>query len=64
VLLTVGHGPEDRTALAARLRGAAVDLVVDVRRFPGSRADPTSGARGSPTGCRTPASPSSPAACR
>jgi uncharacterized protein (DUF488 family) len=40
VLLTVGHGPEDRTALAARLRGAAVDLVVDVRRFPGSRANP------------------------
>jgi uncharacterized protein (DUF488 family) len=39
-LLTVGHGPEDRTALAARLRGAAVGLVVDVRRFPGSRSNP------------------------
>nr|WP_239524215.1 DUF488 domain-containing protein [Geodermatophilus normandii] len=39
-MLTVGHGPEDRAALAARLRGAAVDLVVDVRRFPGSRANP------------------------
>ncbi len=39
-LLTVGHGPEDRTALAARLHGAGVDLVVDVRRFPGSRSNP------------------------
>ena len=40
MLLTVGHGPEDRTALAARLRGAGVGLVVDVRRFPGSRNNP------------------------
>jgi uncharacterized protein (DUF488 family) len=39
-LLTVGHGPDDRTALAARLRGAGVDLLVDVRRFPGSRSNP------------------------
>jgi uncharacterized protein (DUF488 family) len=38
-LLTVGHGPEDRTALAARLCGAGVGLVVDVRRFPGSRSN-------------------------
>jgi uncharacterized protein (DUF488 family) len=36
-LLTVGHGPEDRARLAARLAGAGVGLVVDVRRFPGSR---------------------------
>ncbi len=38
-LLTVGHGPEDRNVLAARLRGAGVGLVVDVRRFPGSRSN-------------------------
>jgi uncharacterized protein (DUF488 family) len=39
-LLTVGHGPEDRTRLGARLTGAEVGLVVDVRRFPGSRSNP------------------------
>jgi len=39
-LLTVGHGPDDRIALAERLTGAAVGLVVDVRRFPGSRNNP------------------------
>ena len=35
--MTVGHGPDDRIALTERLTGAAVALVVDVRRFPGSR---------------------------
>jgi uncharacterized protein (DUF488 family) len=39
-LLTVGHGPQDRSALGARLTGAEVDRVVDVRRFPGSRTNP------------------------
>lgn len=39
-LITVGHGPQDRAALAELLGGAAVDVVVDVRRFPGSRAHP------------------------
>ena len=39
-LLTVGHGPDDRTRLGARLTGAEVGLVVDVRRFPGSRSNP------------------------
>ena len=39
-LVTVGHGPDDRIALAERLTGAAVGLVVDVRRFPGSRNNP------------------------
>ncbi|WP_456598976.1 DUF488 domain-containing protein [Blastococcus sp. SYSU DS0616] len=39
-LLTVGHGSDDRTALAARLGGAGVELLVDVRRFPGSRTNP------------------------
>jgi uncharacterized protein (DUF488 family) len=39
-LLTVGHGPEDRHVLGARLSDAGVELVVDVRRFPGSRSNP------------------------
>ena len=39
-LLTVGHGPQDRVALGARLRGAGVERLVDVRRFPGSRNNP------------------------
>ena len=38
-LLTVGHGPEDRVRLGARLTGAGVDAIVDVRRFPGSRVN-------------------------
>ena len=39
-LLTVGHGRHDRAGLRALLSGAEVDLVVDVRRFPGSRVHP------------------------
>jgi uncharacterized protein (DUF488 family) len=39
-LLTVGHGPQDRAALGARLTAAEVSHVVDVRRFPGSRTNP------------------------
>ena len=39
-LLTVGHGPQDRAALGARLRTAGVDRLIDVRRFPGSRNNP------------------------
>jgi uncharacterized protein (DUF488 family) len=39
-LLTVGHGSDDRPRLAARLSAASVALVVDVRRFPGSRSNP------------------------
>jgi uncharacterized protein (DUF488 family) len=39
-LLTVGHGPDDRARLSARLASASVQLVVDVRRFPGSRSNP------------------------
>ncbi|MGZ4658066.1 MAG: DUF488 family protein, partial [Blastococcus sp.] len=39
-LLTVGHGPEGRSRLGERLTGAGVGLVVDVRRFPGSRNNP------------------------
>jgi uncharacterized protein (DUF488 family) len=36
-MLTVGHGRHDRDTLGALLTGAGVGLVVDVRRFPGSR---------------------------
>lgn len=39
-LLTVGHGRDGREQLAARLTGAGVRLVVDVRRYPGSRSNP------------------------
>jgi uncharacterized protein (DUF488 family) len=39
-LLTVGHGPEDRDRLGARLCGAGVTSLVDVRRFPSSRNNP------------------------
>jgi uncharacterized protein (DUF488 family) len=42
-LLTVGHGPQDRVALGARLTAAGVQVVVDVRRYPGSRANPDVG---------------------
>ncbi|TDC39423.1 DUF488 domain-containing protein [Micromonospora sp. 15K316] len=40
MLLTVGHGPMRRAALGGLLADAGVELVVDVRRFPGSRANP------------------------
>jgi uncharacterized protein (DUF488 family) len=36
-LLTIGHGTSDRVALQRLLTDAAVDMVVDVRRYPGSR---------------------------
>ena len=36
-LLTVGHGTLDRIALRRLLTDAAVAVVVDVRRYPGSR---------------------------
>jgi uncharacterized protein (DUF488 family) len=39
-LLTVGHGPRGHEDLGARLAGAQVAVVVDVRRFPGSRNNP------------------------
>ena len=40
VLLTVGHGRLEEAALGPLLRDASVELLVDVRRFPGSRANP------------------------
>ena len=39
-LLTVGHGTASADELAALLVTASVELVVDVRRFPGSRNHP------------------------
>jgi uncharacterized protein (DUF488 family) len=43
-LLTVGHGTASAQELAALLTGAGVELVVDVRRHPGSRRHPDMGA--------------------
>ncbi len=39
-LLTVGHGRLDRSGLGSLLTGADVERLVDVRRYPGSRANP------------------------
>lgn len=40
ILLTAGHGEASQTRLTDLLVGAGVGLVVDVRRFPGSRRHP------------------------
>jgi uncharacterized protein (DUF488 family) len=39
-LITVGHGTAPRDELAALLTGAGLTRLVDVRRYPGSRAHP------------------------
>jgi uncharacterized protein (DUF488 family) len=39
-LLTVGHGRLDEEGLGSLLGGAGIELLVDVRRFPGSRVNP------------------------
>ena len=39
-VLTFGHGTADREGLAGLLGQAEVGIVVDVRRFPGSRRNP------------------------
>ena len=39
MLFTVGHGRLQREDLASLLTGAAIELLVDIRRFPGSRAN-------------------------
>lgn len=39
-LLTVGHGADSAARLCDRLLGAGVAQVVDIRRYPGSRAHP------------------------
>lgn len=40
MLLTVGHGDATREQLARLLPDSGVQLIVDVRRFPGSRRNP------------------------
>jgi uncharacterized protein (DUF488 family) len=40
---TVGHGTLEAAALVELLRGAAVEVVVDVRRYPASRRHPQFG---------------------
>ncbi|HLT28457.1 MAG TPA: DUF488 domain-containing protein [Myxococcaceae bacterium] len=40
MLVTVGHGTLDEEALGSLLTGTGIERVVDVRRFPGSRAHP------------------------
>jgi uncharacterized protein (DUF488 family) len=40
VLITVGHGTASRADLTRLLRDAGVTRLVDVRRYPGSRAHP------------------------
>ncbi len=42
-LLTIGHGASDRDELGDRLVNAGIDVLVDVRRFPGSRRNPDVG---------------------
>jgi uncharacterized protein (DUF488 family) len=43
LIRTVGHGTLSAEALAELLVGAGVEMVVDVRRFPGSRRHPQFG---------------------
>ena len=42
---TIGHGTRTLDELVATLSGAAVETLVDVRRFPGSRRNPQFGQR-------------------
>ena len=42
-LLTVGHGRLDEPSFGGLLRDSSVELLVDVRRFPGSRTNPAVG---------------------
>lgn len=42
-LLTVGHGTASPEVLLALLASANIELVVDVRRYPGSRRNPALG---------------------
>jgi uncharacterized protein (DUF488 family) len=39
-LLTFGHGTAEQVQIVEVLRGAGVEQLVDVRRFPGSRRNP------------------------
>jgi uncharacterized protein (DUF488 family) len=40
MLFTVGHGPADQEHLTRLLAGAGIEVIVDVRRSPGSRRFP------------------------
>ena len=42
-VLTVGHGTLDGSGFTTLLKAASVELVVDIRRFPGSRRNPEVG---------------------
>ncbi len=42
-LLTIGHGASDGAELVTRLQAAGIEVLVDVRRFPGSRRNPEVG---------------------
>lgn len=42
-MLTIGHGASAGDELVARLQAAGVEVLVDVRRFPGSRRNPEVG---------------------
>src|SRR5215218_5247856 len=39
-ILTVGHSNHDEQEFVQLLRGAGVELIADVRRYPGSRRQP------------------------
>jgi uncharacterized protein (DUF488 family) len=39
-ILTVGHSNHEETEFVELLRGAGVELIADVRRYPGSRRQP------------------------
>ncbi len=39
-IFTIGHGRRELDELVACLREAAIETLVDVRRFPGSRRNP------------------------
>ncbi|HET7668635.1 MAG TPA: DUF488 domain-containing protein [Mycobacterium sp.] len=40
MLTSVGHGALDRTALVKLLRGADIEALIDIRRYPNSRHNP------------------------
>jgi uncharacterized protein (DUF488 family) len=42
-IVTIGHGTLPARAFSALVRGAGVETIVDVRRFPGSRHNPQFG---------------------
>ena len=39
-ILTVGHSNHEETEFVELLRGAGIELIADVRRYPGSRRQP------------------------